>query len=156
MDKMGMVLEMELGITGGEEDGVNNEDVDKDELYSKPEEIHQVYEALSPISDKFTVAAAFGNVHGVYAGDIELRPPILDSAQKYITEKLGAKAPKDKKVRMREERIDEVAVVCSIITCVISNPTRHARRSPSTLCSTEARDRPSRTSARPSGTGASR
>ncbi|GMI08449.1 hypothetical protein TrLO_g4653 [Triparma laevis f. longispina] len=97
MDKMGMVLEMELGITGGEEDGVNNEDVDKDELYSKPEEIHQVYEALMPISDKFTVAAAFGNVHGVYAGDIELRPPILDSAQKYISDKLGDKAPKDKK-----------------------------------------------------------
>lgn len=97
MDKMGMVLEMELGITGGEEDGVNNEDVDKDELYSKPEEIHQVYKELMKVSDKFTVAAAFGNVHGVYAGDIELRPPILDSAQAYICGKLGSAAPADKK-----------------------------------------------------------
>jgi len=97
MDKMGMVLEMELGITGGEEDGVNNEDVDKDELYSKPEEIHQVYEELMKVSDKFTVAAAFGNVHGVYAGDIELRPPILSAAQEYICGKLGDKAPADGK-----------------------------------------------------------
>jgi len=93
MDKMGMILEMELGITGGEEDGVDNTGVSKEDLYSKPEEIYQVYEALSPISDKFTVAAAFGNVHGVYSGDIELRPPILDAAQKFISKKIGSADP---------------------------------------------------------------
>jgi fructose-bisphosphate aldolase class II len=98
MSKIGMLLEMELGITGGEEDGVNNEDVDKDELYSKPEEIYQVYKELSEVSDQFTVAAAFGNVHGVYSpGNVELRPDILNKAQVYISEKLGDKSPEDKK-----------------------------------------------------------
>lgn len=96
--KIGMLLEMELGITGGEEDGVNNEDVALEDLYSKPEEIYQVYEALTPISDKFTVAAAFGNVHGVYSpGNVKLEPKILTRAQDYISEKLGDKAPADKK-----------------------------------------------------------
>jgi len=98
MSKMGMMLEMELGITGGEEDGVNNEDVAQEDLYSKPEEIYQVYEELTPISDMFTVAAAFGNVHGVYSpGNVKLRPDILDKAQKYICDKLGDKAPENKK-----------------------------------------------------------
>jgi fructose-bisphosphate aldolase class II len=98
MSKMGMMLEMELGITGGEEDGVSNEDVNQEDLYSKPEEIYQVYEELMPISDLFTVAAAFGNVHGVYSpGNVKLRPDILDQAQKYICEKLGDKAPASKK-----------------------------------------------------------
>jgi fructose-bisphosphate aldolase class II len=98
MSKMGIMLEMELGITGGEEDGVDNSDRPVDELYSKPEEIYQVYQALSPISDMFTVAAAFGNVHGVYSpGNVKLEPKILSRAQDYITEKLGDKAPKDKK-----------------------------------------------------------
>ena len=98
MSKIGMLLEMELGITGGEEDGVNNEDVDKDELYSKPEEIYQVYKELTEISDMFTVAAAFGNVHGVYSpGNVELRPDILNKAQVYISDKLGDKTPADKK-----------------------------------------------------------
>jgi len=98
MSKMGMMLEMELGITGGEEDGVNNEDVNQDDLYSKPEEIYQVYEELMPISDMFTVAAAFGNVHGVYSpGNVKLKPDILDKAQKYISEKLKDKAPSNKK-----------------------------------------------------------
>jgi len=96
--KIGMLLEMELGITGGEEDGVNNEDVPLEDLYSKPEEIFQVYEALTPISDMFTVAAAFGNVHGVYKpGNVKLEPKILGRAQTYISEKLGDKAPADKK-----------------------------------------------------------
>lgn len=96
--KIGMLLEMELGITGGEEDGVNNEDVALEDLYSKPEEIYQVYDELTPISDMFTVAAAFGNVHGVYSpGNVKLEPKILTRAQAYITEKLGAKAPDDKK-----------------------------------------------------------
>ena len=88
MSKIGMVLEMELGVTGGEEDGVNNEDVAKEDLYSKPEEIWEVYERLSKISDKFTIAAAFGNVHGVYAGDIDLDPEILTRAQTYISDKV--------------------------------------------------------------------
>lgn len=98
MSKIGMLLEMELGITGGEEDGVNNEDVAKEDLYSKPEEIYQVYEELSKISPMFTVAAAFGNVHGVYSpGNVELDPEILDKAQNYISDKLGDDAPADKK-----------------------------------------------------------
>jgi fructose-bisphosphate aldolase class II len=96
--KIGMLLEMELGITGGEEDGVNNEDVALEDLYSKPEEIFQVYDELTPISDMFTVAAAFGNVHGVYSpGNVKLEPKILTRAQAYISEKLGDKAPSDKK-----------------------------------------------------------
>mmetsp|Transcript_10087 Transcript_10087/g.11187 ORF Transcript_10087/g.11187 Transcript_10087/m.11187 type:complete len:450 (-) Transcript_10087:223-1572(-) len=98
MSKIGMLLEMELGITGGEEDGVNNEDVDIEDLYSKPEEIYQVYEELSKVSDMFTIAAAFGNVHGVYSpGNVKLEPDILNRAQEYITEKLGDAAPEDKK-----------------------------------------------------------
>jgi len=92
MAKINCALEMELGITGGEEDGVNNEDANPEDLYSKPEEIWQVYEALSKVPNaQFTVAAAFGNVHGVYQpGNVQLRPDILDKAQKYITEKVGA------------------------------------------------------------------
>jgi len=98
MAKMGLLLEMELGITGGEEDGVDNTDVALEDLYSKPEEIHEVYEALSPISDMFTVAAAFGNVHGVYSpGNVKLEPKILTRAQAYISEKLGDDAPEDRK-----------------------------------------------------------
>jgi len=98
MSKIGILLEMELGITGGEEDGVDNTDVPLEDLYSKPEEIYQVYEALMPISPMFTVAAAFGNVHGVYSpGNVKLEPEILNRAQAYISEKLGDKAPEDKK-----------------------------------------------------------
>jgi len=98
MAKIGILLEMELGITGGEEDGVNNEDVPLEDLYSKPEEIYQVYEELSKISPMFTVAAAFGNVHGVYSpGNVQLEPDILNRAQDYISEKLGDEAPEDKK-----------------------------------------------------------
>ena len=98
MSKMGILLEMELGITGGEEDGVDNSDRPVEDLYSKPEEIYQVYEELQKISPLFTVAAAFGNVHGVYSpGNVKLEPKILDRAQAYISEKLGANAPEDKK-----------------------------------------------------------
>lgn len=97
MSKIGILLEMELGITGGEEDGVDNSDRPTEDLYSKPEEIYQVYEELMPISDMFTVAAAFGNVHGVYSpGNVKLEPKILSRAQVYISEKLGASAPTDK------------------------------------------------------------
>ncbi|MCG8453966.1 MAG: class II fructose-bisphosphate aldolase [Spirochaetales bacterium] len=93
---MGMFLEMELGITGGEEDGVDNSDRDPAELYSKPEEINYVFEELNKISPNYTVAAAFGNVHGVYKpGNVKLTPSILDNAQKFIKEKhsIDAKHP---------------------------------------------------------------
>merc|ERR1719316_1554747 len=91
MAKMDMLLEMELGITGGEEDGVDNSDVDSSRLYTQPEEVWQVYEALSKVPNgKFTVAAAFGNVHGVYSpGNVRLEPQILHNTQKFISEKLG-------------------------------------------------------------------
>ena len=98
MSKIGLLLEMELGITGGEEDGVDNTGVNQDDLYSKPEEIYQVHKELSEVSPMFTVAAAFGNVHGVYSpGNVVLRPDILKNAQAYISEKLGDAAPEDKK-----------------------------------------------------------
>jgi fructose-bisphosphate aldolase class II len=97
MSKIGMLLEMELGITGGEEDGVDNSDRPIEDLYSKPEEIYQTYDELMKISDKFTVAAAFGNVHGVYSpGNVKLEPEILNNAQAYVCEKLGDKAPEGK------------------------------------------------------------
>ena len=88
MSKIGMTLEIELGITGGEEDGVDNTDVDDSKLYTQPEEVAYAYEELSKISDKFTVAAAFGNVHGVYKpGNVKLTPKILKNSQDFISEK---------------------------------------------------------------------
>ncbi|HIP26475.1 MAG TPA: class II fructose-bisphosphate aldolase, partial [Flavobacteriaceae bacterium] len=88
MDKMGMTLEIELGITGGEEDGVDNTDVDVSKLYTQPEEVAYAYEELSKISHRFTIAASFGNVHGVYKpGNVKLTPKILDNSQKFIEEK---------------------------------------------------------------------
>ncbi len=94
MDKLGMTLEMELGVTGGEEDGVDNTDIDNARLYTQPEEVAYAYEKLTAVSSRFTVAAAFGNVHGVYKpGNVELKPSILDNTQKYIQEKFNT-APK--------------------------------------------------------------
>jgi fructose-bisphosphate aldolase class II len=88
MDKMGMTLEIELGITGGEEDGVDNSDVDVSKLYTQPEEVAYAYEELLKVSPRFTIAASFGNVHGVYKpGNVKLTPKILDNSQKYIEEK---------------------------------------------------------------------
>ncbi len=88
MDKMGMTLEIELGVTGGEEDGVDNTDIDSARLYTQPEEVAYAYEKLMKISPRFTVAAAFGNVHGVYKpGNVELRPIILKNSQDYVQEK---------------------------------------------------------------------
>ncbi len=90
MSKMGMTLEIELGITGGEEDGVDNTDVDSSRLYTQPEEVAYAYEQLMKVSDKFTIAAAFGNVHGVYKpGNVQLRPDILHNSQIYVQEKFG-------------------------------------------------------------------
>ncbi|KAF3927724.1 hypothetical protein ABW21_db0206185 [Orbilia brochopaga] len=88
-------LEMEIGITGGEEDGVNNEDVDNAALYTQPEDIYEVYSALSPISPYFSIAAAFGNVHGVYKpGNVKLHPELLSKHQAYAKEKIGTKDDK--------------------------------------------------------------
>lgn len=88
MDKMGMTLEIELGVTGGEEDGVDNTDVDSSKLYTQPEEVAYAYEKLSAVSKNFTIAAAFGNVHGVYKpGNVELRPIILKNSQEHLKQK---------------------------------------------------------------------
>ena len=90
MDQMGMTIEIELGVTGGEEDGVDNTDVDVSRLYTQPEEVNHAYEVLSSVSNRFTVAAAFGNVHGVYKpGNVELTPKILLESQKFVIEKHG-------------------------------------------------------------------
>ncbi len=88
MSKMGMTIEIELGVTGGEEDGVDNTEIDSEHLYTQPEHVAHAYEELKKVSDRFTVAAAFGNVHGVYKpGNVELRPEILKNSQEYIQEK---------------------------------------------------------------------
>merc|ERR1719454_767223 len=99
MSKVDILLEMELGVTGGEEDGVDNSDVDSSKLYTQPEEVYEVYKALDAVENgMFTVAAAFGNVHGVYApGNVKLTPQILHNTQSYISEQIGDKAPEDKK-----------------------------------------------------------
>lgn len=90
MSKMGMTLEIELGITGGEEDGVDNSDVDSSKLYTQPEEVAYAYEELMKVSDRFTIAAAFGNVHGVYKpGNVKLTPVILKNSQTYVQEKFN-------------------------------------------------------------------
>ena len=88
MSKMGMTLEIELGVTGGEEDGVDNSDVDSSKLYTQPAEVSEAYERLSKISSNFTIAASFGNVHGVYKpGNVKLTPKILKNSQDYIQNK---------------------------------------------------------------------
>jgi fructose-bisphosphate aldolase class II len=90
MSKMNMTLEIELGITGGEEDGVDNSDVDSSKLYTQPEEVAYAYEELMKVSDQFTIAAAFGNVHGVYKpGNVKLTPKILRNSQEYVQKKFG-------------------------------------------------------------------
>jgi fructose-bisphosphate aldolase class II len=90
MSKMGMTLEIELGITGGEEDGVDNTGVDSSKLYTQPEEVAYAYEELKKVSDKFTIAAAFGNVHGVYKpGNVKLTPKILKNSQEYVQKKFN-------------------------------------------------------------------
>ncbi len=90
MSKIGMTLEIELGITGGEEDGVDNSDVDSNKLYTQPSEVAFAYEELMKVSDKFTIAAAFGNVHGVYKpGNVKLTPKILKNSQEYVQQKFN-------------------------------------------------------------------
>lgn len=90
MHKLGMTLEIELGVTGGEEDGVDNTEVDNAKLYTQPEEVAYAYEKLYPVSHRFTIAAAFGNVHGVYKpGNVKLTPVILKNSQEFIAKKHG-------------------------------------------------------------------
>ena len=90
MKPMEMTIEIELGVTGGEEDGVDNTDVDSSKLYTQPDEVAYAYEKLKKVSDKFTVAAAFGNVHGVYKpGNVSLKPIILKNSQEFIKQKFG-------------------------------------------------------------------
>ena len=97
MSKIDMTLEIELGCTGGEEDGVDNSDMDESKLYTQPEDVGYAYETLMAISPRFTIAASFGNVHGVYKpGNVKLTPKILDNSQKYIQEKFNtAEKPVD-------------------------------------------------------------
>ncbi|WP_341839498.1 class II fructose-bisphosphate aldolase [Chitinophaga caseinilytica] len=93
MNKLGMSIEIELGVTGGEEDGVDNSGVENSLLYTQPEDVAYSYEQLSQVGSRFTVAAAFGNVHGVYSpGNVELRPEILKNSQEYIEKKFGTAA----------------------------------------------------------------
>ncbi|HHE65605.1 MAG TPA: class II fructose-bisphosphate aldolase, partial [Bacteroidetes bacterium] len=90
MKKIGMTLEIELGVTGGEEDGVDHTGIENSRLYTQPEEVAFAYERLSKIGDNFTVAAAFGNVHGVYKpGNVVLKPIILKNSQEYIQKKFN-------------------------------------------------------------------
>jgi len=94
MAPMKLILEMEIGITGGVEDGVDNSGVSKEKLYSTPEDVKKVYDALHPISPMFTIAAAFGNVHGVYkAGNVKLQPELLQQFQEFGAKELGVESP---------------------------------------------------------------
>jgi fructose-bisphosphate aldolase class II len=93
MKPLGMAIEIELGVTGGEEDGVDNSDVENDKLYTQPQHVAYCYEELGKVGSLFTIAAAFGNVHGVYKpGNVELRPEILKNSQDYIVKHYGTGA----------------------------------------------------------------
>jgi fructose-bisphosphate aldolase class II len=93
MSKIGMTLEIELGVTGGEEDGVDNSGVDSARLYTQPEDVAYAYEKLLEVSQRFTIAASFGNVHGVYKpGNVKLQPIILKNSQDYVQKKFGTAA----------------------------------------------------------------
>lgn len=95
MKALDMTIEVELGVTGGEEDGVDNSDVDSSKLYTQPSEVSYTYEELKSVSDRFTIAAAFGNVHGVYKpGNVKLQPVILKNSQDFVKEKFGLTAEK--------------------------------------------------------------
>ncbi len=93
INALGMSIEIELGVTGGEEDGVDNSDVENSKLYTQPQDVADAYDALSAIGSRFTIAASFGNVHGVYSpGNVQLRPEILKNSQIFLAEKLGLAA----------------------------------------------------------------
>ena len=93
LTKLDMYLEIELGVTGGEEDGVDNTGVESSKLYTQPEEVAYAYEELMKVSDHFVIAASFGNVHGVYKpGNVKLEPAILKNSQDYIQQKFKTKS----------------------------------------------------------------
>jgi len=95
INALGMAIEVELGVTGGEEDGVDNTEIDNDKLYTQPDHVWQTYQSLLKIGSRFSIAAAFGNVHGVYkAGNVELRPIILKNSQEYVQKQLGIASEK--------------------------------------------------------------
>ena len=95
MKELGIWLEMEIGITGGEEDGVDNTNMDQSRLYTQPEQVMNVHTALSAIDEKFSIAAAFGNVHGVYKpGNVKLSPEMLGKHQVYVKEQLKSELDK--------------------------------------------------------------
>lgn len=132
MQEMKIWLEMEIGITGGEEDGVNNEDADPEKLYTTPEQVYAVYEALSKIGDMFSIAAAFGNVHGVYKpGNVSLQPERLGKHQTYTKEKLGSDEEKPIYLVMHggsgstDEEI-ATAVKCGVVKMNVDTDTQWA------------------------------
>jgi len=132
MSKMKIWLEMEIGITGGEEDGVNNEDVDPEKLYTTPEQVYAVYQALSKIGDMFSIAAAFGNVHGVYKpGNVSLQPERLGKHQEYTKEKTGSSLDKPLYLVMHggsgstDEEIG-TAVKCGVVKMNVDTDTQWA------------------------------
>lgn len=93
MHQLEMAIEVELGVTGGEEDGVDNTDIDSSKLYTQPEEVGYTYKILKQVGDLFTIAAAFGNVHGVYKpGNVKLTPKILKHSQEYIQKEFNTEA----------------------------------------------------------------
>merc|ERR1711935_1148257 len=125
-------MEMEIGITGGEEDGVNNEDVDPEKLYTSPEQVYSVYKELSKVGEMFSVAAAFGNVHGVYKpGNVSLQPARLGKHQEYAKEQL--KSDHDKPIYLvmhggSGSTDDEIklAVKCGVIKMNVDTDTQWA------------------------------
>merc|ERR1719261_439244 len=137
MAKVNVALEFELGVTGGEEDGVDNTDVDSSRLYTQPEEVWYAYEQLSQVPNgMFTCAASFGNVHGVYApGNVDLQPVILHNSQKYISEKLGGKEKKPMHFVFHGgsgSSVDDIkyAIEAGVIKMNIDTDTQRARPSP--------------------------
>ncbi|KAL3934559.1 MAG: hypothetical protein SGBAC_009750 [Bacillariaceae sp.] len=132
MAKMKIWMEMEIGITGGEEDGVNNEDVDPEKLYTSPEQVYSVYQELSQIGPMFSIAAAFGNVHGVYKpGNVTLQPARLGKHQEYAKEKLSAEGDKPIYLVMHggsgstDEEI-QTAVKCGVVKMNVDTDTQWA------------------------------
>jgi len=133
MAPIGIWLEMEIGITGGEEDGVDNTGVDNSKLYTQPEDIWDVYSALSAIGPNFSIAAAFGNVHGVYKpGNVKLHPELLGKHQKHASEKLSGKSLKPLCVRLPPiNRFFKHIASGSSFSTVVPVPRRKRSRPPS-------------------------
>jgi fructose-bisphosphate aldolase class II len=133
MAPLGIWLEMEIGITGGEEDGVDNSGVDSSKLYTQPEDIWDVYSALNAIGPNFSIAAAFGNVHGVYKpGNVKLHPELLGKHQKHVSEESGSESPKPLYVRLLPiDRFFKPIAPGSSFSTVAPVPRRKKSRPPS-------------------------